>query len=30
VVSLAAGALAAVIPAWRASRLEIFEAIARE
>jgi putative ABC transport system permease protein len=29
-VSLAAGALAAVVPAWRASRLEIFEAIARE
>jgi putative ABC transport system permease protein len=29
-LSLAAGALAAVIPAWRASRLEIFEAIARE
>ena len=29
-LSLAAGAIAAVIPAWRASRLEIFEAIARE
>jgi putative ABC transport system permease protein len=29
-VSLIAGALAAVIPAWRASRLAIFEAIARE
>jgi putative ABC transport system permease protein len=30
VISLAAGAIAAVIPAWRASRLEIFEAIGRE
>lgn len=29
-LSLAAGAIAAVIPAWRAARLEIFEAIARE
>jgi putative ABC transport system permease protein len=29
-LSLVAGAVAAVIPAWRASRLEIFEAIARE
>jgi putative ABC transport system permease protein len=29
-LSLVAGAIAAVIPAWRASRLEIFEAIARE
>jgi putative ABC transport system permease protein len=29
-LSLLAGAIAAVIPAWRASRLEIFEAIARE
>jgi putative ABC transport system permease protein len=30
VLSLVAGAIAAVIPAWRASRLEIFDAIARE
>ena len=30
VLSLVAGAIAAVIPAWRASRLEIFEAIGRE
>ena len=29
-VSLVAGAVAAVLPAWRASRLEVFEAIARE
>jgi putative ABC transport system permease protein len=29
-LSLAAGAIAAVIPAWRASRLEIFDAIGRE
>jgi putative ABC transport system permease protein len=29
-LSLVAGAVAAVLPAWRASRLEIFEAIARE
>ncbi len=29
-VSLVAGAVAAVLPAWRASRLEIFEAIGRE
>ena len=29
-LSLFAGAIAAVIPAWRASRLEIFDAIARE
>jgi putative ABC transport system permease protein len=29
-LSLAAGAVAAVIPAWRASRLEIFDAIGRE
>jgi putative ABC transport system permease protein len=29
-LSLVAGAIAAVIPAWRASRLEIFDAIARE
>jgi putative ABC transport system permease protein len=30
VVSLVAGAVAAVIPAWRASRLQVFEAIGRE
>jgi putative ABC transport system permease protein len=30
VLALAAGAIAAVIPAWRAARLEIFDAIARE
>jgi putative ABC transport system permease protein len=30
VVSLIAGVAAAVLPAWRASRLEVFEAIARE
>jgi hypothetical protein len=30
VASLLAGAVAAVLPAWRASRLEVFEAIARE
>jgi putative ABC transport system permease protein len=29
-LSLLAGAIAAVLPAWRASRLEIFEAIGRE
>jgi putative ABC transport system permease protein len=29
-LSLVAGAIAAVVPAWRASRLEIFEAIGRE
>ncbi|HLM17657.1 MAG TPA: FtsX-like permease family protein, partial [Acidimicrobiia bacterium] len=29
-LSLAAGAIAAVLPAWRASRLEIFDAIGRE
>jgi ABC-type lipoprotein release transport system permease subunit len=29
-LSLVAGAVAAVLPAWRASRLEIFEAIGRE
>jgi putative ABC transport system permease protein len=29
-LSLVAGAVAAVVPAWRASRLEIFEAIAQE
>ena len=29
-VSLVAGAVAAVIPAWRASRLQVFEAIGRE
>ena len=29
-LSLVAGAIAAVIPAWRASRLEIFDAIGRE
>jgi putative ABC transport system permease protein len=30
VASLLAGAVAAVLPAWRASRLEVFDAIARE
>jgi putative ABC transport system permease protein len=29
-LSLVAGAIAAVLPAWRASRLEIFDAIGRE
>ena len=29
-VSLVAGVLAAVLPAWRASRLDVLEAIARE